>query len=52
MMDLETARAKIESLRNAIRHHNERYYRFDSPEISDAEYDRLMIELGRLEKLY
>jgi len=41
--------AKIESLREEIRHHEYRYYVLDDPEISDAEFDRLMNELKKLE---
>jgi DNA ligase (NAD+) len=44
--DLE---AKIESLRDEIRRHNYRYYILDDIEIPDAEYDRLVRELERLE---
>jgi DNA ligase (NAD+) len=40
---------EIESLRNEIRHHEYRYYVLDDPEISDAEFDRLMNELKKLE---
>src|SRR5512139_4013983 len=40
---------RIEELRAAIEHHNYRYYVLDSPEISDAAYDRLLRELERLE---
>ena len=36
-------------LRRLIAHHNERYYAFDAPEISDADYDALVRELARLE---
>ncbi len=46
-MDL---RARIEDLRNKIRYHNHRYYILDDPEISDAEYDRLIRELESLEQ--
>jgi DNA ligase (NAD+) len=42
-------KAKIESLREGIRHHEYRYYVLDDPEISDAEFDRLMNELKKLE---
>jgi DNA ligase (NAD+) len=42
-------KTKIESLREKIRHHEYRYYVIDDPEISDAEFDRLMIELKKLE---
>ena len=41
--------AKLESLRDDIRHHEYRYYVLDDPEISDAEFDRLMNELKKLE---
>ncbi|MGH9502066.1 MAG: NAD-dependent DNA ligase LigA [Terriglobales bacterium] len=40
---------KIEALRGKIRHHEYRYYVLDDPEISDAEFDRLMIALKKLE---
>jgi len=40
---------KAASLRDQIRHHNHRYHALDDPEIPDAEYDRLMFELQRLE---
>jgi DNA ligase (NAD+) len=40
---------KIESLRDKIRHHESLYYVLDSPEISDAEFDKLMLQLKQLE---
>jgi DNA ligase (NAD+) len=40
---------KIESLRDEIRYHNYRYHTLDDIEIPDAEYDRLVRELQRLE---
>lgn len=36
-------------LREALHYHNHRYHVLDDPEISDAEYDRLMRDLIRLE---
>jgi DNA ligase (NAD+) len=36
-------------LREQISHHNYRYYVLDDPEVSDAEYDRLLRELDQLE---
>src|SRR5437879_13323206 len=39
----------LESLRDSIRHHECRYYVLDDPEISDAEFDRLMNQLKKLE---
>jgi DNA ligase (NAD+) len=41
--------ARLKELRDAIRHHEERYYIHDDPEISDEEFDRLLHELERLE---
>ncbi|MGD0201476.1 MAG: NAD-dependent DNA ligase LigA, partial [Bryobacteraceae bacterium] len=41
--------AEIETLRRTIRHHEHQYYVLDQPEISDAEYDRLMRRLQELE---
>jgi DNA ligase (NAD+) len=42
-------RRTLASLRDKIRYHEHRYYVLDSPEISDAEFDRLMDELIDLE---
>ncbi len=39
------AQRQIDALRDKIRHHEHRYYVLDDPEISDAEFDRLMDEL-------
>ncbi len=41
---------RIRSLRREIEEHNRRYYLLDDPIISDAEYDRLLRELERLER--
>jgi DNA ligase (NAD+) len=40
---------RLRELREAIRHHEERYYIHNDPEVSDEEYDRLLHELERLE---
>ncbi len=40
---------EVQRLRKALHHHNHRYYVLDDPEISDAEYDRLLQSLIRLE---
>ena len=45
-----SAKESIEELRNKINYHNYRYYVLDDPEISDAEYDRLLRELQGLEQ--
>ena len=48
-MAKKTAEARIKELRDAIRHHEERYYIDNDPEISDEEYDLLLHELEKLE---
>ena len=48
-MDKAAATKRIKELRDLINYHNRRYYQLDDPEISDAEYDRLMKELIELE---
>jgi DNA ligase (NAD+) len=40
---------RVEELRKALHRHNYRYYVLDDPEVSDAEYDRMMQELMKLE---
>ena len=45
-------RERAAKLRDAIEHHNYRYYALDDPEVSDADYDRLMRELQALEERY
>jgi DNA ligase (NAD+) len=49
MTDVNKARQRANELRETIDYHNNRYYVLDSPEISDAEYDKLMKELRELE---
>lgn len=43
------AKSRIEELRRIIEYHNNRYYNMDEPEISDYEYDKLMVELKQIE---
>ncbi|HEX8178590.1 MAG TPA: NAD-dependent DNA ligase LigA [Pyrinomonadaceae bacterium] len=40
---------EIETLRAELRHHEELYYVYDNPEISDADYDALLVRLQTLE---
>ncbi|HJS22006.1 MAG TPA: NAD-dependent DNA ligase LigA [Steroidobacteraceae bacterium] len=42
-------RARAADLRRQIEQHNYRYYVLDEPEVSDAEYDRLLRELQEIE---
>ena len=47
-----TASTHIEQLRETLRRHEYLYYVADAPEISDAEYDKLMRELQALEQAH
>lgn len=47
----EAAR-KAAALRSQLEHHNYRYYVLDDPELTDAEYDKLFVELQSLEAQY
>lgn len=40
------------NLRNQLRHHEYLYYVLDAPEVPDAEYDKLMQQLIKLEEKY
>jgi DNA ligase (NAD+) len=51
-MDTKAADARIKELYTEIERHNRLYYRNDSPEISDAEYDALFRELQLLEEQF
>ena len=46
---MDTIEQKITQLRTTLRHHEYLYHVLDTPEIPDAEYDRLMAELRSLE---
>lgn len=52
MANARSAAARVRELRTQIDHHNYRYHVLDDPEVSDAEYDRLMRELKALEEQY
>lgn len=49
MAKSKSAAKEIEKLREEIRRHEHRYYVLDDPEISDAEFDRLVGRLRALE---
>ena len=49
-MNKKEAKERIEYLRKTVEYHAKRYYDDDKPEISDFEYDMLMVELRNLEK--
>lgn len=44
--------AEADKLRREIRHNEYLYYVLDAPEITDAEYDRMMVRLRELESRY
>ena len=48
----EEAKKRIEELRNLTEYYAKKYYDDDDPEISDFEYDMLMVELRNLEAEY
>jgi len=47
-----TLRREVELLREQIRRHEHRYYVLDDPEVSDAEFDALLIRLKEIESLH
>ena len=51
-MNKTEAKKRIEELRKETAYHAKKYYDDDNPEISDFEYDMLMVELRNLEAKY
>nr|WP_067287502.1 NAD-dependent DNA ligase LigA [Marinobacterium profundum] len=49
MCSAVTIEQELRQLRDALNHHNYRYYVLDDPELPDAEYDRLFQRLKALE---
>ncbi len=50
MLDKRKAGLQVKELRSRIDYHNYRYYVLDDPDISDAQYDKLMRKLWELEE--
>jgi DNA ligase (NAD+) len=48
----KNAAERARQLRELLDHHNYRYHALDDPEVPDAEYDRLMVELRKLESQF
>ncbi len=46
----QTIQQRVDELADQIRHHDRLYYQAATPEISDLQYDTLMVELVRLER--
>ncbi|WP_455048250.1 NAD-dependent DNA ligase LigA [Mitsuokella sp.] len=51
-VDIKAVKKELQELRKVIRYHNNRYYNEDNPEISDYEYDQLMLRLKGIEAKY
>jgi DNA ligase (NAD+) len=51
-LDDTSAQAQVETLREAIRYHDQRYYQAADPVISDTAYDRLFDRLETLEDTF
>ena len=51
-MKKKDAKHRIEQLRLELERHNRNYYVLNSPEITDFQYDLLMMELQELEKMF
>ena len=47
---MSTPKQRVLELRDQLRYHNYRYHVLDAPEISDAEYDQMLLELRKLEE--
>src|SRR4249920_3882731 len=48
-MSTKPPQERLDELRDVIRHHEERYYVHNAPEITDEAFDQLLHELERLE---
>lgn len=49
---METAKKRIEELTEKLNYHNYKYYVEDNPEMSDFEFDAMLLELEKLEEQY
>ncbi len=49
---MNTAQKRIEELTEQLNYHNYKYYIEDNPEISDFEFDAMLVELEKLEEQY
>lgn len=51
-MDLETSKQRIQELHELLNRYNYEYHVLDQPTVPDAEYDRLMNELIKIEEAF
>ena len=49
---MDEIKSRIDYLTDIINYHNKKYYVDDSPEISDFEFDAMLLELETLEEKY
>ena len=49
---MDNIKKRYEELKKIIAYHANKYYNDDEPEISDFEYDMLMVELKNIEKAH
>ena len=52
MKDTDNVKREMQELSRALEYHSKRYYVYDSPEISDYEYDAMFERLKQLEAQY
>ena len=50
--EMQAASERVQVLRDELNKANRQYYVLDAPAISDAEYDAMLVELGRLEQAH
>lgn len=51
-MDIKDIKKELTALRKEIKYHSNLYYNNDAPEISDYEFDQLMLKLKKIEAEY
>ncbi|MGG3196839.1 NAD-dependent DNA ligase LigA [Priestia aryabhattai] len=51
-MEFETAKLRVQELRDLLNQYGYEYYVLDQPSVPDAEYDKLMNELIEIEELF
>jgi len=51
-MNKQEIKKQIDALKEALKSHNEAYYTYDAPKVSDAKYDELKEKLKEFRKKY
>lgn len=51
-MEFETAKSRVQELRDLLNQYGYEYYVLDQPSVPDAEYDKLMNELIEIEESF